>query len=311
MVKAKKAFDELRKSDVSKWALTLWLVKHQISQGQASYSALRVNADDKLKKRLRGIVTSKIDQKNYKIEPYKFASEDQDEQLLTIDTEETDFSKIKTEIDKGTKAESAKDFSDLLNSWAYVVHLQHGDKHLYALRKISTLSQAKKVSRLTSLFFENHMLVDLEDRQVFTIDSYIDFFVYAGVTFITNKKEFESALNFRKGMEANRDSVINEMDALKRFTDIEPFRRVIGSNMRLLRRMSMIQKSAYYKDIEFMNKLVAQNKKEKWNLTITKDRRIEVTEENVELILTLLNNARLRSLINEEVFDATVKTKVS
>lgn len=311
MAKAKQVFDELKKSDTQKWFLTLWMVKHRVLREEASYSALRVNADDKLKKRLKSIVTSKIDQKNYKIEPYRFVSEDQDEQLLTIDTAETDFAKIQAEIEKNTKAEAAKNFSDLLNSWAYVIQLQHGDKQLFALRKISRLSRAKKVNSLTSLLFEDHMLVDLEDKPVFTIDSHIDFFVYAGVTFITNKKEFESALNFRKGMEANRDSVINEIEALKRFTDIAPFRKVIGSSIRMLRKVSMIQKSAYYKDPDFMKKLIAQNKKEDWNLAITKDGRIEVTEDNVELILTLLDNARLRSPINQEVFDATVKTKVA
>lgn len=310
MHRTKKVFDEIKKFDISKWELTLYLIKHSISNAEASYSILRVNADEKLKRRLRGIVKGKIDQKNYTIQPYEFTSEDQDEQLLTIDTATTDFPKIQTEIAKGIKVPVAQNFSELLNSWAYVMHLQHEGKDLYALRKVSALSQAKKVKGLTAMFFQNHMLVDLDDKQVFTIDSQIDFFAYAETTFITNKKAFESALNFRTGMEASRDKLIDEISILKLFSDTTPFREVIASNMRLLRKVSAARNSAYYKDPTYMSNLITSNKIEKWGLTIDASGRIEVTDTNVELILTLLNNARLKSPINSEVFDAAVKVPV-
>jgi len=311
MSKEKKVFDELKKFDLSKWELTLYLVKHRIEKSDAIYSVLRVNADDKLKRRLRSIVKGKVDQKGYTIEPYEFTSVDQDEQLLTMTASETDFAKIQTEIMKGTKVPTATKFSDLLNSWAYVVHLQHEGKELYALRKVSTLSKATKVNGLTSMLFQNNMLVDLDDKQIFSIDSKIDLFVYTDVTFITSKKDFESALNFRKGMETSRDTVLTDFTASKFFTDVTPFKEVIASNMRLLRKVAMIRNSGYYKDPAYMKNLIKRNQIEKWGLIIDGKGCIQVTIDNVELILTLLNNSRLKSLINAEVFDASVKTKVA
>jgi hypothetical protein len=38
---------------------------------------------------------------------------------------------------------------------------------------------------------------------------------------------------------------------------------------------------------------------------------IIITEANVDLVLTLLNNGRLESPINQEMFDASVKKKVA
>ena len=59
-----------------------------------------------------------------------------------------------------------------------------------------------------------------------------------------------------------------------------------------------------------MDSLAKVNVQEKWGLVI-EDGKIVIDELNVELVLTLLNNSRLKSPINAEVFDAAVKKKVS
>ena len=165
------------------------------------------------------------------------------------------------------------------------------------------------MAKLSYFIFDNHQLTDLEDKKVFTLDTSIDFFVYDGTTFITNKKEFESILNFRQGMENNRDAILKDFSELDIFTDIEAIRKTVGSNIRLLRKISAIQKSGYYKNKDFMGNLIKINEQRNWGLSL-QDNQIVVTEENVELVLTLLNNSRLESPINHEIFDASVKKKV-
>ena len=49
---------------------------------------------------------------------------------------------------------------------------------------------------------------------------------------------------------------------------------------------------------------------EGWNLKI-EGGKIVVEEETMDLLLKLLNNDRLRSPINDEVFDSTAKKAVS
>lgn len=190
-----------------------------------------------------------------------------------------------------------------------MIELKGVDDVVYGFRKINSMTKAKKVHSLASLLFKNHLLIDLEEEQVFTIDMKIDFYAYKNTIFITNKKTFENALNFRKGMEANRDTVLNEFKSLRLFNDINLVGSAVGSNLNMLRKISAIQKSGYYKDPIFLKNLIALNKAEGWGLDIHENQ-IVVTEENVGLILTLLNNSRLKSPINQEVFDASVKKRV-
>jgi hypothetical protein len=307
--KVAKKLAGLRKMDLKAWATTLWLVKRRLIERGASYSVIRVDTDKKLQAKLKKMVTDKTHGTTYHLEEYAFLNADQDDRVFTIDSAETDFQRIQAEIQKGLANEKAKAFGDLLNSWAYVIEVRHDHKAVYGFRKINSLTQAKKVHSLASYIFRDQLLIDVEEEKVFTIDPHIDFFVYDGTVFITSKKGFESALNFRKGMEDNRDVVLEDLKIAGFFSDVEPIRKIVGSNLHLLRKISAIQKSGYYKDKIFIESLVKINAAEKWGLLI-KDDKIVVTDENVELVLTLLNNSRLKSLINQEVFDVPVKKKV-
>ena len=298
-----KLFEKLRKTDFSKWVTTMWLVKRRLIEKQATYSVLRVDTDAKLQTKLKKKVADKIQGKDHHCEEYSFLSADQDDCVLTINAEETDFKAIMAEIAKGLGNPKATTYEDLLNSWAYVIELWDSNGAIYGFRKINSITKAKKARSLSSLLFKNHLLIDLEEETIFTIDMHIDFLVYNGTIFISNKKAFENALNFRKGMENNRDAVLAEFKSLGIFSDVAVIGTVVGSNLNMLRKVSALQKSGYYKDVLFMKSLIKLNETEEWGLVV-ENNRIVVTEENVGLVLTLLNNNRLKSPINQEVFDA-------
>lgn len=309
--KIAKKLTHLRQTDFKPWAMTLWLVKRHLDIHKlAHYSVLRVDVDKKLQNKLKKAVTDRVQSGDYKLEPYDFLTADQDNQIFTIESSETDFTKIQGEIDKGLTNHKVEKYEDLLDSWAYVVKLEHDGSVVYGVRKINKFTQAAKVQSVSYFLFEDKKLVDLEDKKIFAIDTHIDFFAYDGTTFITNKKEFESALNFREGMEKNRDVILAEFIEMKVFSDIEPIRKMVGSNLHLLRKMSSIQKSAYYKDKKFLKELHERNKEKGWNLTIHNGV-IVIDETNVDFVLKLLNNERVESQINHEVFDAVVKKKVA
>ena len=96
---------------------------------------------------------------------------------------------------------------------------------------------------------------------------------------------------------------------MKIFSDVELIRKSIGSNMHLLRKVSAIQKSGYYKDKNFIKDMIVRNNEKDWGLKV-ENGVIVIDNESVDLVLKLLNNDRLESPINQEMFDATVKKKV-
>lgn len=224
--KFKKQLKEIKATNFSEWSVSFWLVKRKISQKNAHYDVLRVKTDKKLQKRFHGYIRQQLQHKDFHLTPYDFNNADGDDSLFTIDTAVTDFVKVAEKIENGFKSPFAQSYDELLNSWAYISLFEKGDKRLFAWRKINSDIQPKKVRSKNAVFFQNHRLVDIEDKEVFLIDPTYDFFVYDGTTFIANKKQFESSMNFREGMKANGEEVLSDFTSLNIFDNVEIIRRI-------------------------------------------------------------------------------------
>ena len=169
---------------------------------------LRVDIDVKLERRFRSYVKQQLQSRDFHLDEYDFNNADADDVLLTLASGTTDFPKVEQAIEQGFENPHAKEYRDLLNSWAYVVHLENNSEHLYGWRKINAMTQPRKVESRKALFFRNHRLTDVAEDEVFLIDPHFDFFVFEGITFIANKREFESSMNFREGMKRHRSSCL-------------------------------------------------------------------------------------------------------
>lgn len=306
----KNKMQTLRTADFKNWVTTFWLIKRKLVLQQAKYTVLKVDTDSKLEAKLKKAVTSKISSKNYKLDEYEFLTADQDDGLLTIDSVGTDVSIIQAEIDKGTSNKKVEKYDDLLDSWSMCIKLEFQGKAIYAFKKINTLTKATKLAHISFFQFKDQELKDLDEKQIFTIDTGVDFFSFESTIFIINKKEFETALNFRAGMEKNRDDLLQEFLSLKIFNDVDLLKRKIGSNLHLLRKISSIQKSGYYKNKDFLANLIKVSAERGWGLIVENDV-IVINDETIDLVLKLLENGRLESPINHEIFDASVKKKVT
>lgn len=310
MEEKKKLLTKIKKLDWSRAKVSLYLVKRELVHREATYDVLQVNVDDKLRKRLRGIASGKIQQSNNALE-YDFNTADLDDNLLGIATSETDFQSIIDVIVAEDEPDFADSIEQLIDSWLYIARLDlAGEPTLYAARRISEGWTTKKVTQLISMIFSNNMLMDIEQKEIFRIDGKVDFFSYDGTTFIADKKNFETALNFREGMEKNRDEIVEEFHTLNLFENATEVSTLVGNNMRRLRRLSQVKKAGYYKDVNFLANLKRVNAKEGWGIKYSADGKLLVTEDDIETVLRVLNNDRLTSKINSENFDVDVKHKL-
>src|SRR5205823_3254767 len=130
-------------------------------------------------------------------------------------------------------------------------------------------------------------------------DKTVDFFAYNGALFILDKKKFETALNFRAGMESNLNALLDEFAHLGLVTDVEIIRAKTGTRLSYLRRISMIKNNGYFRQTGFMAKVKALCVEKGWEIQFDGNKVI-ATEGNVDLLLKLLNNDRLASLLTEE-----------
>lgn len=297
--------------DFSNCTISMYIVKRKLIHKEASYEIKFVNIHDKLKKRLKQNAITSINEAN-SVKDYDYYTTDLDNNLLGIQTAETDMLEITNHIEnENPNIGEIKNAADLQDSWIYLLKLDFFDKKsLYFVRKITGGWKVKKKISLDILQFKDNKLIELGEDLYFTIDNKIDFFVYDKVLFIAHKSNFETVLNFREGMIKNKETVITEFRDLKIFVDADKLSELVGSNIARLRKLSQIKKSGYYKDSTYLVKLKNIGIKKNWGIEYSNQNEIIVHEENLDTILRLLNNDRLSSLINEEDFDVDIKHKI-
>lgn len=306
----KEIFDEVKSIDLTNAIVSFYIVKRRLVQRTASYEVMMVNIDDNLKKKIRKIANDKISASNNALE-YDFNTADFDDNFLSILTIETDFQFIIETIQRNPGPNFVEKNQDLLDSWLYIGRLDiNGCKPIFSVRKVSSNWKAAKVSQLVNMIFSNNMLIDIEQKEIFSIDGKIDFFAFGDAIFIADKRNFETALNFREGMERNRDQIVQDFKNIELFVDADEVANLVGDNMRRLRKLSQVKKSGYYANPGFLSNLKRVSDEEGWGIEYSSDGRLIATEENIDTVLKVLNNDRLKSPINQENFDVDVKHKL-
>jgi hypothetical protein len=311
-------FHQVKEIDWSNATVSLYVVNRNLIQRVANYKVLQVNADESLRRKLRDISKKQVDLSNEVI-GYDFNTADLDNDVLAIQTSETDFEqliKIITSDDSDSESvdqvpKFVRRYEELIGSWIYVARLDVPDQPpLYAARRVSSSWTSKKVNGGLSMIFKDTMMIDLDQEEIFRVEPNIDFYVFNGFVFIANKNNFEIALNFREGMEENRDKIVEDFKEQAIFQNAEDIAHLVGDNVKRLRRLSKVKKSAYYHDPQFLANLQMVNDEESWGIKYSDDGKLIASEETIDTILLVLNNDRLTSKINAENFDVDVKHRL-
>ena len=291
----------LKNVNLTDCPVTFWVVRRSMHNREARYHVLRMEAEDELRLRLRNLLADHIGSCTH-AEEYEYVTGDQDDIAYTVALSETDFAGIKEQVEAGTEADKVESVKDLVGAWGYLIKVDSDPEPVYAFRKASTLWSKAKAKALVNTFWDGERLMVLKEEQVFRVDNRIDFVGFGDRLYILDKRQFEIALNFREGMEQKRDELLQEFHDLGLFHDIEVFRAKIQNNYHLLRKVAAIHKRGYYREATFMQRLLELNEEKGWGLQIDGPL-IVVTDDTIELVLTLIGNDRLKSEINEEEFD--------
>ena len=303
-----KNLSELKKINYSSVTTSFWIVNRQISNREANYRLKWIDISENLANKLKDILVNRIKSSN-KVEEYDFITTDQDEELLGIHADETDFIKILEVIEKGAENDKVESFQELAKAWAYIIKVQSSEKTIMGFRRITYKGELKKAKGFVNAAFRDKRFVDIEDEEIFKVEKSIDFFYYQNELFIMNKKDFEIGLNFREGMISKRDSLLTEFEKLKIVDNIKHIQNYVGDNLTYLRKLATINKNGYFRHKDFLIALMKVNEQEKWGLQFNNGS-LNINEQNIELILTVLNKDRLKDLIEGETFDVSVKKQV-
>ena len=299
----------LKGVDFDQASASLWIVHRKLIKAKAQYSAFKVDIEESLRRKLAGSVKRNVDT-SQQVRPYEYLTEDMDGCLLEQPTHTTDFDEIISLVNRNGEDFKVEQRQQLVNAWGYIIKIQTSEHFVYAFRQIGNAWSSQNTKK-NNWIFKNRILLDLDEEPVFRADGKIDFIAFEGSVFILDKNNFEKAINFREGMERHRDEILAEFKEIDLVSDIEVIKKVVGNNLHKLRKLASVKNSGYYKLPWYIERLKQINDKSGWGVNISDSGVIEVTEGNVDLVLTLLNNNRLSSPITDEVFDVPIKRPVN
>lgn len=174
MDELKNTLDTIKTIDWDSASVSFFVVKRKLIQRSAKYDIFHVNVDEPLRKKLRGITSGKIKKSNVAIE-YDFNTADLDDNLLGLPTADTDLQAILQTLQDDEDPPTVDQYEALLGSWLYIARLDIKDQPpLFSARRVSEGWTTKKVMQLINMVFQNNMLVDLGEQEIFRIDGKVD-----------------------------------------------------------------------------------------------------------------------------------------
>ncbi len=299
----------LKRIDFRNAAVCFYAVRSSLSDGKMSYRIRRVIPEASLEEKFCGIVRKKLSLADNAAD-YRFCAGNMDNELMALPVRGTDAEIILEQLNHHPEAVRSAD--ELAGSRFYIIRLTvpAGGETLYAFRRVSASWAAWRGNSLVNVFYSGRLLQDAGQDGIFRIDGEIDFFVYKDVIFVSCGKAFESAVNYRAGMERSCRRTIAELCSLGICGNAEKMREAVGGSMKLMRRLEQIRYAGYYKDPDYMRRARQVCETEKWGVDFSENGAIAVSRENIDTVLRILNNDRLVSPINAERFDADVKHKL-
>jgi hypothetical protein len=294
----------LKQLNLSRSSVSLAIVKEYKVDRVSHYDLKYVPIEGRLERRLRNIITSQIDRSN-SVEDYTYdCPEPEADQVRGIDYDETDFYRISEILEELNPEEDIiQDVDELVKAKAYIIILRNREGiQVVGFKTLPENWKMKNSRGLIPLLFSENSFKDLEEDNVFSISSFIDLFYYDETLFILSKKEFEKGLNYREGMLDNATELYQEVQSLNLFANLDILTNKVGNNQRYLRKIATIRNLGHFRNPVFIQRLQQLSAAKGWNISF-ENGQIVFTEENLDDILTLLQNKRLHSELTDEDFD--------
>lgn len=300
---------DLKALNLNRTEVSLAVVKEYKVDRVSKYNIRYVPIDQRLEARLRNIVISKINNSNH-VDEYSFdCPEPEDDQVRAINYSQTDFYRIFEQLSELNPEEDIiEDIDELVNGTkAYLIILRDREGiQVVSFKTIPENWKMKKNKGLIPLLYRENRFEDLDNENVFSISSSVDFFYFNETVFILSKKDFEQGLNFRDGMLAKAEEMYEEVAELNLFVNIEILTTRVGNNQRYLRKIATIKNLGHYRNPQFLTRMREVSLAKSWDIQFENDQ-IIFTEETLDTILSILQNKRLHSELTLEDFDVDGK----
>lgn len=300
-------FETLKNFDFINSTAHLWTFKSSASA--IKYRTRFVQTDDQLNLQLKLFVDNEI-RRITEFSSYSYISQTNENSCLSINEIETDFQLLKTQVDRVESENRAVGVQDLKGAKGYVVKFIHGDVTVYAVKRSATTWKTSYPKKFINMIFSDGELTGVEDNS-FSIEKNFDFYVVDGAVFISNKRGFETIMQYKTAYESAFTQLTSSSAFSDLFFDITPLVEHVGSNSMHLRRMAVVEEKGIYTRPNFMPNLQNVNELRNWGINFdSQTNKIVVCEETAKVILQVLLDHRLMSEITDNIYEVPEATQI-
>lgn len=304
---------DLKNIDLSDSVVNLWVTEIKTSNKTKRFGEIKnLKVHDSYKKEFRDYVVQCING-NEHIEELKSIPTIQDNRFFFVESSSTDLSQLKTRVESG-ELSAITDEKELNNYNAYVIQLTFGEgdeeESVYAFRYIKGSWSVNNTSSksLFSSMQNNQLIVAIDNSPRFQITSYIDFILYKSGVFISDIKQFEVAMNFHERLVEKKKEAITALGQSPAMIprESEKLTSIIGEDKRMMRQLASVLDKQYYNNEIWLRKLKqAADQAGNWQLKFDVHGKILIDDNKnyVKELLTLLQNKRVKTVVDELTFD--------
>ncbi|WP_047046542.1 Kiwa anti-phage protein KwaB-like domain-containing protein [Vibrio mexicanus] len=304
---------ELRGLELSDSVVNLWVAEVKTSNKTKRFGDIKnLKVHDDYKEHFRQYVIQCI-RGNEHIEELKSIPTIQDNRFFYVESSSTDLDQLKTKVEGGGLPTITEE-SELNGYNAYVIQLTFGEgdeeQSIYAFRYIKgawSVNNTAGKSIFTSMQ-GNQLVVKIDQSPRFQITPYIDFFQYKSGVYIADIKQFEVAMNFHDRLVEKKAEAITALGQSAAMSSQESIKltNIIGEDKRMMRQLASVLDKQYYNNEVWLRKLKqAADRAGNWQVKFDSNGKIliEDNKEYVKELLTLLQNKRVKTVVDDLMFD--------
>ncbi len=285
----------------------LWVFKDSTSV--AKFRAFYVQTEIELNNQLKEFVDAEVSRITEHA-PYSYISQTNENSCLTIDQSTTNFTKLKTLVDRLESEHRIEDSKDLKGAKGYVVKFISNGITVYAVKRSTSTWKTSYPNKYINMVFSNGELAAVEDKS-FSIEKNFDFYVVNDTIFIANKRGFETSIQHREAYIQAFTQLQAAPSFNSLFSDIAPIVEYVGNNSIHLRRMGVIEQKGIYNNPNFIPNLVRVSSARNWGINFDSTSNTIIPCSNTTgTILQVLLDHRLMSEITDNIYDVPDATEI-
>ena len=278
----------------------LWVFKKSASL--AKFRAWHVRTDAQVEGLFRDAIRSEVVRITEKT-AYSHLSQNNENSCLEHSLEDSEgLIALLQAVDVPEAENTDAQLKQLKGAIGYLVKFQHEGQTVYAVRKTAPTWKTTVRNKLINAIFVNGELSAVPDES-FTFDSYFDFYCINETIFVASKRAYETTVSDKTVYKKSFDDLTVDPQFISVFSDVEPLKNYVGQNAMHLRRMTMIQQKALYRNPGFPERLKTVSDAREWGINFDQNGKITICESTAKVVMQVLLDHRLYSEVTETIYD--------